>query len=343
MSQVKKGAVLSYLSIAVTLIVTMVYTPVMIRLIGQEEYGLFVLIGSVVIYFSKMDLGLGNAVVRYVAQNKAANNKKYEAILNGNFLLLYSLGSVLVLIIGLGIYVNTEALFGSSLTNDQLVKAKVMVLIITITFIFALPMQIFRSIVKAYERFVVEKTITIISNVLRPIIILAFLFNGYGAVTMIVITSVLNITSLAYFWYFTYFHLGVKINLRKVNYSLLKEILIYSSFIFLNVIVDQIYWQTDQIILGIVAGTVPVAVLGIAMQFIRVYLMFSTAMSGLFLPRVSQIATSEKDNTAKISSLFIKIGRIQFLILAYIFGGFVLIGKPFIEVWAGPPMWMPIT
>ncbi|SIS82917.1 oligosaccharide flippase family protein [Salimicrobium salexigens] len=336
MTQVKKGAILSYLSIAVSLVVTIAYTPVMIRLLGQEEYGLFVLIGSVIVYFSKMDLGLGNAVIRYISRNRAIGDKKSEAMLSGNFLLLYSLASVFVLVVGFVIYSNATSIFGGSLTNNQIEKAEIMILIITITFIFALPMQIFRSIVKAYERFATEKIITIISNVSRPVIILIFLFNGYGVIAMIAITSVLNILTLVYFWYYTHFYLEVRVKLGKVDFSIMKEILVYSSFIFLNIIVDQIYWQTDQIILGIVAGTIPVAVLGIAMQFIRVYLMFSTAMSGLFLPRVSRIATNGKDNSAELSSLFIKIGRIQFLILSYIFGGFVLVGKPFIEIWAGP-------
>jgi len=80
--------------------------------------------------------------------------------------------------------------------------------------------------------------------------------------------------------------LNTKIYFKKFDLILLKEIGGYSFFIFLGVIVDKVYWSTGQFILGMVSGTVLVAVFAVAMQLNTMYIMFSTSVSGVLLPRM---------------------------------------------------------
>ena len=67
--------------------------------------------------------------------------------------------------------------------------------------------------------------------------------------------------------------------------------------------------------------------------------MFSTAVSGVFTPKIHLIYNStnidEKEKDKQLSSLFIKIGRIQFALLALIAGGMVFFCQAFIRYWAG--------
>ena len=56
-NQLKLGAVLSYVSTGLNMAVQLLYTPLMIRLLGQSEYGLYTLVGSVVSYLSLFSLG----------------------------------------------------------------------------------------------------------------------------------------------------------------------------------------------------------------------------------------------------------------------------------------------
>ena len=66
-NQIKAGAVLSYLSIGLSNIVGILYTPFMLRMLGQSEYGMFSLAASVVGYLTILDMGFGNAIVRYLS------------------------------------------------------------------------------------------------------------------------------------------------------------------------------------------------------------------------------------------------------------------------------------
>ena len=98
---------------------------------------------------------------------------------------------------------------------------------------------------------------------------------------------------------------------------------------------DRIYWNTGQFVLGAMVGTAAVAVYAIAIQLQHLYMQFSSAISGLFLPKVTYIVTKSNDNN-EISDLFIRTGRIQYIIMAYILSGFIVFGRHFINLWAGP-------
>lgn len=335
MSQMKSGAVLSYLSILITILVALLYTPVMIRLLGQSEYGLYALIGSVAAIFSIMDLGLGNTIVRFTARNRANGDKSFESKLNGLFLILYSIIGVLTILVGIILVNKINTIFGGSLTVSELKKARIMVFILTVNFALSFPLSVFGSIMQAYERFVVIKLIAVIRSILIPIFTLPFLFLGYGSITMVIITTVVNIICLLFNVYYCFKNLNIHFYFGKIDSSLLKEILGYSFFVFLAVIVDQIYWNTDQFILGIFSGTKPVAVYAIAMLFIKLYIQFSTALSGLFLPKVSMMVAKKAGNQ-ELTSIMIKMGRLQYIIMSYILSGFILFGQPFINIWAGP-------
>lgn len=334
MSQIKKGAILSYISIFITILIALLYTPVMIRLLGQAEYGLYALIGSVAAYFSVLDMGLGNAIVRYTSRNRAIGDKKAESNLNGMFLILYSIIGMLTIAIGTILYNTIDNIFAASLSATELDKAKIMVIILIINFSLSLPLATFGSIMQAYERFVVVKIVAIIRSLAAPVIILPILFLGYGSVSMVVITTFVNISCLLFNVFYCFKCLKINFYFGKMDFQLLKEILGYSFFVFLGVIVDQIYWNTDQFILGTIAGTIPVAVYAIAMQFIKLYKQFSTSISGLFLPRAS-IMVANNSSSEELTNTMIKFGRIQYIILAYILTGFILFGQPFINLWAG--------
>lgn len=328
------GAILSYLSIFISILLALLYTPFMIRILGQSEYGLYSLIGSIAAYFSVMDLGLGNALVRYSARNREIGNAHSAAKLNGLFLMLYTAIGLITIVVGIVVYNSVDSIFGNGLSSDDIFKAKIMIIILIINFALSFPLSIFNSILRAHERFVIDKTISIVRIVLGPLLILPIIYVGYGAISMVVITTAVNLMCLLFTMVYCFKKLNVGFHFGKMDMKLTREILGYSFLVFLGVVVDQIYWQTDQIILGAVSGTVPVAIYAIAMLFVKLYKQFSTAISGLLLPRISMMVAKNVGNE-KLSNLMIRYGRIQYFIITLILCGYILYGKEFIFYWAG--------
>ncbi len=333
-NQLKAGVVLSYVSLLLANIISFLYTPFMLRMLGQSEFGLYSLVASTVAYLTLLDFGFGSAVIRFTAQlrSQGKQNEQYE--LFGMFLIFYTCIGVIAFIAGLSLYFNVDKLFSASMTADEVDKARIMMLLFVFNIAITFPLSIFGSIITAYENFVFQKLVNILRILLNPCIIIPMLLMGYKAVGMVVIITVLNIISLFLNFWYCFARLKIKIYFTNIDFGLIKEIAGYSFYIFLVIIVDKLYWNSGQFILGIVTNTTAVAIYAIAIQFQSYYLNFSMSISGVFLPRVTSMVTrnsSDKD----LSDLFIRTGRIQFFIMSFLVSGFCLFGKAFIEIWAG--------
>lgn len=335
MNQRRWGAILSYVNIVANVVVGLAYTPVMLRLLGQSEYGLYSLIGSMVGYLSVLDMGLGNTIVRYTAKNRVDGTPQREAELNGLFLSVYSFIGLICIGIGAIFYANIDALFGETLTVGELYRAKIMMFLLVCNFAFSFPLSIFASILNAYEKFIFLRVSNILRVIINPLLVLPFLYWGYGSVMMVVISTLLNLTCLLANAFYCFRYLNVRFSRGHFEPVFLREIAAYSFFIFLNAIMDKVYWGTGQFVLGIVSGTMQVAVYAIAMQFMIMYMNFSTAISGVMLPKVTMMVANKVD-VSELSKLMTRIGRLQYLVIGYICVMFFLVGRQFIHLWAGP-------
>lgn len=334
MNQLKAGAALNYVVIILNMLVGLLYTPYMLRMMGQSEYGLYSLVASVISYLTVLDLGLGNAIVRYTAKFRAEGktNEQYEMF--GMFLVLYIIIGVVAFVAGLGLYFNVDALFGATMTVDELDKARVMMLFLIFNLAVTFPMSIFGSIITAYERFVFPKAVNIVRVILNTVIMICLLEMGYKAVAMVILQTVFNLLTLIINFFYCKYKLQIKIFFRNFQWSFLQEVAVYSFWIFLNVIMDRIYWNTGQFVLGAFVGTAAVAVFAVAIQLEHIYMQFSTAISGVFLPKVTSMV-ARNDNRKEISNLFIRTGRIQYIVISLILTGFIIFGRDFINLWAG--------
>ena len=335
MNQLKSGAILNYVVILLNTLVGLLYTPYMLRMMGQSEYGLYALVASVISYLTVLDLGLGNAVIRYTAKFRAEGKQTEQYEMFGMFFILYIVIGFIALVAGTALYFNVDAMFGSTMTVMELDKARVMMVFLVLNLAVTFPMSIFGSIITAYEHFIFPRIVNICRIVLNTVVMICLLHMGYKAIAMVVVQTAFNLLTLLLNFIYCKRNLKIKMYFRKFKWGFLKEVAIYSFWIFLNVIMDRIYWSTGQFVLGAIVGTAAVAVFAVAIQLQHLYMQFSTAISSVFLPKVTAIVTKSND-TQVVSDLFIKTGRIQYSIMALILSGFIVFGKPFVALWAGP-------
>lgn len=334
MNQLKAGAALNYVSICLNMVVGLIYTPYMLRMLGQSEYGLYSLAASIIAYLTVLDLGFGNAIVRYTAKFRAEGKQREQEEMFGMFFILYIGIGVIAMIAGSVLSLNVENMFSRAMTDTEVSRTRIMLWLMTFNLAFTFPMSIWGSIMSAYERFVFQRIVSIVRSVLNPVVMILLLVVGYKAVAMVVVTTLFNVATLLVNWWYCKYRLTIKVRFAKFKWAFLKEVSIYSFWIFLNAIMDRIYWSTGQFVLGIYKGSVAIAIYAVAIQLESMYMMFSTAISSVFLPKVTSMVTKGSSDE-EISDLFIRTGRIQYIVMAYILSAFVVFGKQFIILWAG--------
>ena len=334
MNQLRAGAILNYVIIGLNTIVGLAYTPYMLRCLGQNEYGLYSLVASVIAYLTILDFGFGNAIIRYTAKFRAEEKKQEQWEMFGMFLIIYSIIGIVALVCGLILYYNVDALFDQTMTVAELEQARIMMSLLTLNLAFTFPLSIYGAIITAYENFVFQRIITILRIILSTGILIAVLAAGYKAVALVIVQTVFNLLTLVINFFYCRQKLKIKIVFGKFNWRFIKEVGIYSFWIFLNAIIDRIYWGTGQFVLGAISGTVTVAIFSIAILLQQMYMQFSTSIASVLLPKVTAMVANSSNNR-ELSELFIRTGRLQCIIMTFILSGFIIFGHGFITFWAG--------
>lgn len=334
MDQRKAGVVISYAAELVKILVSLVYTPIMLRLLGQSEYGLYQLVYSVVSYLGLLSLGFGSSYLRFYSRYKARKDENGVAKLNGMFMIIFCSISVICILCGIVMLGNIHSIFGSGLTESEYKTAKILMGLLIINLAMTFPNSVFNCSITAHEKFLFQKLLILLQNVLSPFLTLPLLIMGYGSIGMVSVTTILTFALLISNMFFCLKKLHIRFSFRGLQISLLKEMWIFTFFIFLNQIIDQINWSVDKFLLGRLAGTTAVAVYGLGGQINTLYLQFSTSVSNVFVPKVNRIVAESNDD-AQLTKLFTKVGRIQFMILGMILSGFIFFGDPFVRIWAG--------
>ena len=334
-NQRKIGAILSYVVIALNMVVGLAYTPFLIRSLGQSEYGLYSIVYTVISYLTVMDMGFGNSIIIYTARYINQGDKEKQDKLHGMFFLIYCVIGVIATLIGIILFFNVDTLFGNSMTVEELLKARVMMLILTFNLAITFPLSIFGNIITAHEKFIINKLLKILQIILQPMMMIPLLLLGYKAIAMVVVVTLANVICLLLNTIICIKNLDVRLKFKGFDFSLLKEIFAYSFFIFLNSIIDKANWSLGQFLLGSLIGTAATAVFAVSTQLNNMYMNFSTAISGVMLPKVTKMEDSKASNK-EFTDVFVKTGRVQYLLMALIITGFVLFGQVFINWWAGP-------
>jgi|TARA_B100000809_G_C15110604_1_gene520465 O-antigen/teichoic acid export membrane protein len=334
MSQLKKGAILSYINILLTNVIGLILTPFIIKSLGDSEYGLYALIGSFIAYFSLMDLGLNNTIIRFVAKYRAEKDSKGEANFLAVILLIYSVISLVIVVIGIITYFNLDKIYGSALTAAELYKAKIMFVILIFNVGITLPGGSFVAISTGYEQFVFPRAAILIKYLIRSIVLVVVLLYGGDAISIVILDTVINVLFITVNWLFVNKKLKVKFKLYDLNKELLAEVFSYSIWIFMIAIIAQFQWQSGQLVLGALKDTTTVAIYAVGVMLGTYYGAFASAFSSLLLPKATKMLYSNASKD-EIDNMFIKIGRITLIILFFILGGFILYGKQFVTLWLG--------
>ena len=333
-NQRKAGVVLSYAGELVKIMVSLIYTPIMLRLLGQSEYGLYQLVYSVVSYLSLLSLGFGSSYLRFYSRYKAQKDEDGIAKLNGMFMIIFCSISVICVLCGIVMVGNIRSIFGTGLTDSEYETARILMILLVINLALTFPNSVFNCSITAHEKFFFQKLLILLQNIFSPFLTLPLLIMGYGSKGMVSVTTFLTFLVLLSNMFYCFKKLHIRFQFHGLQLGLLKEMWVFTFFIFLNQIIDQVNWSVDKFLLGRLSGTTAVAIYGVGGQINTLYLQFSTSISNVFVPKVNRIVAESNDDE-QLTKLFTKVGRIQFIVLDLILTGFIFLGSPFIKVWAG--------
>lgn len=333
-SELKAGALLSYVNLAIGCIIPLLYTPIMLRILGQAEYGLYTLANSVINYLSLLNFGVGSVVVRYVTQYRAKDDEDGARRVLGLFIAIYSILAVIVIVGGIILANVSGTFFAEGLSASEIERLKILVVILAIGMAITFPQSVFSSVAVAYEKFIFRRILNIVATIAAPLINLTVLVAGLSTIGMAIGSVISQACYTIIFLIYCNKILGIYPTFREMPTHLLRELFEYCAFVFLATIVDLLYWSTDKVLIGARLGSAAVAIYNIGGTFTSMLQNMASSISNVFTPRVTTLVTNDAPKS-EISDLLIRVGRIQFLIVSFILSGYIVFGRPFVLLWAG--------
>ena len=333
MNQKKAGVLLSYGQIAVMMLSNLLYTPIMLRMLGQNEYGVYSLSSSVIGYFALLYAGMSSTYLRYYSSYRAKGDEAGIAKLNGLFLILFSGMGLLALLFGLVMSFDLKTILGSGLTEAELSLAHILFVIMSVNMALLMPKTVFAALVISQERFIFIKSLGTVTAILSPVFNLILLYQGYGSVGMSIVVLALTMADLLVNIWYCHFKLSCRFDFRKLPFYLLPGMLSFSVFLVLQGIMDQLNWHLGKILLSYVADSVAIAVYSVGLQIDLLFYGMANAVYGVVVPQIYRLVQEQK--LEELTQLWIKVGRYQFFVLFFIWTAFMTFGQSFIQLWAG--------
>ena len=333
--QVKYGAVLSYILILINTFYGLFVNPYILRIVGMADFGVYKTMSSFTAAFMVLDLGLGGTTMRYIARFRA--DKQEDKISNYCAMSLMQAG-VIVCVVAMCMicaYFSLDSLYGSSLTADELVKGKVIYIVLVINMCIHIIENVFSGIITGYNRFLFSngtKMIRLIVRILCNIILIAITKN-----IIVIVLADLVLTMLLIFVDYIYIRkkIGLHIKYTSWDKKIFAESFRYTILMFLTMVVNQINGNLDNVAIGATLGAESVAIYSYGLLIFGMFQQISCSISGVMLPTVTNILVNDDNDYTKTKDTIVNVGRIQFLLLGAAMCGFFVVGKDFIKVWLG--------
>ncbi len=300
--------------------------------LGEERYGIWVLIGSIFRYRNLLSMGLNSAVNRYIPIYLAkSDNDGIQRVINTS-LFFFSTVAIVLVLASLLIYYNIGSWF--AINPDMVTAAGMLVLVVGFCFALAMPLHLSSAVLSGLQRYDIINLVVLVFLLLRTILLVVLLLRGYSLITMGLVFGISEVAVRALQFIFARKLLPqVSLSLTSIDFKFLREMLAYGINTFLYAMGALIIYKASDLVIGIFIGTTEVSQFAIAAAGVLLLSQFLHAFAAAIKPAVSDLdARDEHSRVREISFLTQKYS----LLLIIPAGCFlVVMGKEFLWIWVG--------
>lgn len=331
--QLRKGAVLSYATVAFNLLSGLLYTPWMVSSIGDSAYGLYTLTMSVINFFM-IDLGFGEAVSRFLSKYYAEGRRDIANGFLGVICRAYLLLDTVILAILLVIYLNIGTIY-ANLGEGELETFRVLFAVAGLYGVVSFPFAPLNGVLVSNERFVALNGVKLAQKVITVILIVCALLVGAGVYALVAVNALVGLVSIAVRYAIVRKGTDARAVFEGWDPTLMRELLGFSLWLTVSQVCQRCIFAVMPSILALVSDSYEIAVFGLASSLEGYVWTVAYALNGMFMPKISRALADEGDPDA-LHRLMVRVGRIQLYIVGFIVVAFAACGDGFVDAWMGP-------
>lgn len=328
-----KSVCSNWATLIVSLIIGFFLTPYIIDKTGKNDYGLFKLVASLIGYYGLLEMGVRSAVDRYVA--RYLGQRDYDGLnrVVSTALAFYGGISILVFIVLIFLPDTVSAFLG--ITGENAVTFKHLLWVTGLTFIVTVIGAVFTSILLGHEKFIDVNIIQITRNLIRAILIIIALGNGYGIVS-ISLVNLFELSVAAALWATMSYRYTPELKLGKksVHWATLRSLFTFGLASILLSVSNLLRYQLDNIVIAKWLSAERIAVYSIAVFLLSYLTRLMMAATDVYMPRFSRLSGLH-DTRNEIQQLLKRGVTYSASFMCFLSAGLLFGGRAFIHAWVG--------
>jgi O-antigen/teichoic acid export membrane protein len=322
----------NWFGLAISMAVGFFLSPFILHRLGDDAFGLWVLVFSITGYYGLFDLGIRSSVVKYVAKYAATNDYGQLTSLINTSLFGYSLlGAFLLLLTGAGAWY-IDSVF--RIAPLFLHTARLLFVMVGTSLALSLPLSVFSGVLLGMQNYHWLNLIQVVSNLLRALLIVLALNRGGGLLTVALITVSLPLLVSCAYVAIVRRVIPLSLGRAHIHLSVFRSLMSYGLVTFVIIVAEKLRFQSDTMVIGIFLSTASITYFSIGSKLVDYSNNVVDAMADTFLPMSSNFDSTSDWN--RMHKLFISGNRACALIMFPICIALIVLGKSIIEVWVGP-------
>lgn len=326
-----KNVASSWAGLGVNIAVGFFLSPYVLHRLGDDAYGLWMLMFSLTGYYGLFDFGIRSSLIRYVSQFRATNDtEQLSRVINTSFVAYSCVGLALMIpTIIASFYVDRIFHIPQGFEHD----AQLLFLILGIAFALNFPLGISGGVLEGLQSFYILNWSNIISTLVRAVLTIAALHYGLGLVTLTLIAVILPLSAGAIRSVIAQRIIQIKYGWRYVSRQSFREVAHYGSVTFMILIAARLRFKTDAVIIGSFLSAAAITYFSIAGRLVEYSTEVVNSLAQIFTPMSSEFH-STGDHEA-LRRVFVMGNRACALTMFPICAALVILGKSVITVWVG--------
>lgn len=333
-TEIKYGAVLSYVLILMGVVYGLVLTPFILKYVGDGNYGVYRSIASISNSLAVMDFGLGSTLTRYMAHYHATNEKDKACNFVAMVFVQFACLAALIAVIGFISYFFIDPIYGNSFSSEELLLAKKLFFLLIINVILRLLENLYFGIASGYEHFISANGVKLISMVLKITLILVLLPVFKSIMVVAIIELAVVVLAICCLAIYDRNKIGIVPRLAFWDNKVFRESLGYTSLMFVQTLTTMFNGNVDNVLIGAIISATSVTVYSMAIHVFSMYESLSGSIANIMLPNMAK-RVNQNQTAEQLQAGVVKAGRFQFFLLAAALGGFLVLGQDFFALWLG--------
>jgi O-antigen/teichoic acid export membrane protein len=330
--KMSRSIILNYLAMTVGGVVAFLLTPILIHGLGDFNYGMWILVASIMDYYGLADMGIRFTLQRHVARYKGSDEQEALVRTFATALALSLVIAALTLIVTAVLSTFLPGVF--HLAGGPASEFRRVLILLGISFAIGFPAKVLGAFLCGLQRFDLYNLAAIINTVLQAILLIGVLHQGYGIQGCAIVTLGLTVLSLAMSWKFVKMaEPDVSVPWQKASWQELRELFHFGIYIFVNQIGDLMRFRLDSFVIARWLNIALVTPFNVASRLIEYFRFVASGIVGPLITEMSNIEGQGRDEDLK--QLFFRSTRWTTLLCLLTGSLLCLNGRALLTLWVG--------